>query len=220
MLLQPRSLGLCVEVLAFAVVAVGLWAWTASAATARPTGKATPPRELGGIVSDRAVGPIPFGSSGGQVIAWAGKPGFTSRPGDPWNHFEIPRHDKRSYVISYSCKNPKTRLSCYTLFGFLDDKLVAFKTQSVAFAFPNGVKPGMTDLAFQKRQPKAKTVAAGCPGLFRLPSPAGTPRYVNLGPTRGGYFPSRWGVVALYAFSGHPVFTLVFKLKDGDYLCG
>ena len=193
--------------------------WTASAATVRKTGNAAFQLEIGGIVSARAVGPIPFGSSLARVVAWAGQPGFTSVVGDPWNHYEIPRHDKRSYVISYQCENPKTRLSCYTLFGFLNDKLVAFNTHSVAFAFPNGVKPGMTDLAFQKREPKAKTVA-GCPALRRLPAPAGTSRYVNLGFTRDGFFPSGWGVTDLYAFSGHPVFTLVFKLKDGDFLCG
>jgi len=220
MLRKSRSFGLCVTLLAFAVAAVGLRAWTASAATARPAGNAAFQFEIGGIVSARAVGPIPFGSSVARVMAWAGQPGFTSVVGDPWNHYEIPRHDKRSYVISYVCNNPKTRSSCYTLFGFLNDKLVAFKTESVAFAFANGVKPGMTDLAFQKRQPKAKTVAAGCPALRRLPSPAGTSRYVNLGATGGGYFSSRPGVTDLYAFSGHPVFTLVFKLKDGDFLCG
>ncbi len=217
---QWRSLGLWVAGLAVVLVVVGLWTWTATVAMARPTGNATPPREIGGIVSTRAVGPIPFGSSLAQVIAWAGEPGFTSRPGSTANDFEIPQHDKQSYVISYQCKNPKTRKSCYTLFGFRKNKLIAFRTESNAFAFPNGVKPGMTDLEFRKREPKPKHVAAGCGRLRRLPSPAGTSRYVNLGFTRTDLFPLRWGVVALYAFSGNPAFTLVFKLKDGDFLCG
>ncbi len=106
------------------------------------------------------------------------------------------------------------------MFGFRNNKLTAFKTESSTFAFPNGVKPGMTDLEFRKRELKPKHVAVGCEGLRRLPSPAGTSRYVSLGPTRTDLFPSRWGVVALYAFSGRPTFTLVFKLKDGDFLCG
>ena len=205
--------GLLVAVTAV-LLTVGV-AWTSGSAT-----HASREGLVGGIVSTTAVGPIPFGSSLEQVIAWAGEPGFTSRPGSTANDFEIPRHDKQSYVISYQCKNPKTRESCYTLFGFLNNKLVAFKTHSVAFAFPNGVRPQMTELAFRKQEPKAERVAAGCGGLRRLPSPAGTSRYVTLGATRGGLFLSRPGVTDLYAFTGHPVFTLVFKLKDGDFLCG
>ena len=226
---KRRSLGLWVAVLAVALAAVGLWTWRAAVGTARPAGNVAPRREIGGIVSDRAVGPISFGSSPPRpadgavqsVILWAGNSYSSSRPGSTANDWEIPRHDKRAYVISYyDCKGLTKRSICHTLFGFLNDKLVAFKTESAAFSFPNGVRPGMTDLAFQKREPKAKTVA-GCRGLRRLPSPAGTSRYVGLGFTRPwGDRPSRWGVTSLYAFSGHPVFTLVFKRKDGDFLCG
>ena len=225
---QRRSLGLWAAGFAVALLAGGLWTWTATVATARPTGNATFQLEIGGIVSARAVGPIPFGSSPPghadgavqSVILWAGNSYFSSRPGSTAQDFEIPRHDKQSYVISYLCKGLTKRSSCHTLFGFLNDKLVAFKTDSYAFAFPNGVKPGMTYLGFRKREPNAWHVAR-CRGLRRLPSPAGTSRYVGLGFTRPfGDLPSRWGVVALYAFSGHPVFTLAFKMKNGDYLCG
>ena len=175
---------------------------------------------VGGIVSATAVGPIPFGASPGEVRAWAGRPVYTITPASAAFDDPISRHDKNSYVMEYECKG-LTWQACYTLFGFRDNRLTAFKTDSPAFAFPSGVRIGMTDLQFRKREPKAATVAGCGSSVRRLPTPAGTSLYAAI-------FSITWVLSApqpprvwtLYTSSGDPAFGPVFKTRRGKLLCG
>ena len=129
-------------------------------------------------------------------------------------------HDKNSYVMGYECKGLTKRQVCHTLLGFRDYRLTAFMTGSAAFAFPSGVRIGMTELQFRKREPKVATVAGCGSSVRRLPAPAGTSLYVDI-------FSTTWVLSApqppqvwsLYASSGDPAFGQVFKLKRGKFLC-
>jgi hypothetical protein len=197
---------------ASALLIVGVaWTWGPAASVSRQG-------PAGGTVSARAVGPVSFGASPGQVRAWAGPPDYTS---DTISYWPIPHHDKQAYVIGYDCKGQVIegkRSSCDTLFGFRHNKLTAFKTDSPAFRLPNGVRPGMTAVQFRSKEPRAANIA-GCPTVRRLPAAAGTSLYVSFHEFVNPPFTGPTLLVTLYASSGDPAFTLATKLKRIQ-LCG
>jgi hypothetical protein len=171
----------------------------------------TQSRELGGVVTTKAIARLPFGIGPARVRAWAGKPEFTSPPSrlGAYPFPNAPHGPQEIVVLGYHCvgQSPATGnaggSSCHTLFGFRRGKLTSFQTDSRLFSFASGVHPGMTLREARRREPTATSDPGnvGCTRL-RVRSPKGTARAIY-----HADWPQATRVFSLYVSSGDPAFN-------------
>ena len=126
----------------------------ASAAVSRSTA------ELGGVVTTRSVGPVPFGATIAKVRAWAGQPENVS---PPLKGYPIRKHRPGTVVLVYPCKGAGEHDVCYTTFGFAGGRLMSFMTDSSLFRTAHGAHPGMSVDEATRREPDL-TIVRDCPG--------------------------------------------------------
>jgi hypothetical protein len=155
----------------------------------------------GSVVSARAVGPVPFGSSRAKVRAWIGGPGFSSPPDRAGKY-----HDQQAVVVwGWHCATVDGSV-CHMLLGFRAGKLTSFLSgPTTAFRFRSGVQPGMTIAEARRREP-GSTLIDGSPACSKLvfPSPKGTSRLAVIVDPASHSKPKY--VYSLYASSGDAAF--------------